>query len=79
MNANPVQLMIADELGPLEARAAFLAAAVGAIASLNDESRGAYVGRQALEGLCYWTQDLETMLRKLNELAEGKPCKGEGA
>lgn len=65
-----VPVEVIDELGPIEARAAFLAAAIGAIASLDDLNQGAWTHRNALLGLFYWTQDLEEMLRHVNELAQ---------
>ena len=67
-----VPVSVVDALPCIEARVAFLNAACGAFSSLDAMNFPAFSHRKAWEGLFYWLDDLETMLRRLNELAEGK-------
>ena len=58
---------VVDELPHMECRIAFLGAACGALAALDEASLDAMTGKRVWEGLFYWTQDLERMLREMNE------------
>ena len=58
---------VVDELPHVECRIAFLGAACGALAALDEASLDAMTGTSVWEGLFYWTQDLEKMLREMNE------------
>lgn len=62
-----VPVYVVDELPGVECRIAFLGAACGALSSLNENTLDAMTGKKVWEGLFYWTQDLEAMLRDLNE------------
>lgn len=64
-----VPVEVVDEMDRMESRVAFLCAACGAFSILNEEELDAMTGKKVWEGLFYWTQDLEDMLRWLNELA----------
>lgn len=63
-----VPVDVVDEMDRMESRVAFLCAACGAFSLLNEGDRDAMAGKKVWEGLFYWTQDLEEMLRRLNEL-----------
>lgn len=69
MNAIEVPVEVVDEMDRMECRIAFLGAACGAFSLLNEGDLDAMTGKKVWEGLFYWTQDLEDMLRRLNELA----------
>ena len=64
-----VPVAVADELPGVEARVAFLRAALCAIAEMGEDDAYAQTGPEVWRGLFFWTQDLEDMLRRLNELA----------
>ena len=64
-----VPVEVADELPGVEARVAFLRAAMCAIAEMGEDDLNAQTGPGVWRGLFFWTQDLEDMLRRLNELA----------
>ena len=64
-----VPVAVADELPGMEARVAFLRAAMCAIAEMEEDDLNAQTGPEVWRGLFHWTQDLEDMLRRLNELA----------
>lgn len=63
-----VPVEVADELFGVECRVAFLKAACFAVGELP-KGDFALVDGKAWQGLFYWTQDLEDMLRRLNEMA----------
>ena len=58
---------VVDELPGVECRIAFLGAACGAFSILNESDLNAMTSKKVWEGLFYWTQDLESMLREMNE------------
>ena len=58
---------VVDELPHVECRIAFLGAACGAFSILNESDLNAMTSKKVWEGLFYWTQDLEKMLREMNE------------
>ena len=62
-----VPVDVVDELPHVECRIAFLGAACGALAALDEASLDAMAGKRVWEGLFHWTQDLERMLREMNE------------
>lgn len=62
-----VPVDVVDEMDRMESRIAFLGAACGAFSILNESDLDAMAGKKVWEGLFYWTQDLEDMLRRLNE------------
>lgn len=62
-----VPVDVVDELPGVEYRIAFLGAACGALAALDEASLDAMTGKRVWEGLFHWTQDLERMLREMNE------------
>ena len=64
-----VPVDVVDELPGVECRVAFLRAAMCAIAEMKEDDLNAQTGPNVWRGLFYWTQDLEDMLRHLNELA----------
>lgn len=64
-----VPVAVAGELPGVEARVAFLRAAMCAIAEMGEDDLNAQAGPEVWRGLFHWTQDLEDMLRRLNELA----------
>ena len=66
-----VPVCVVDELPYIEARVAFLHAACGALSSLDESDLAAFARTKTWEGLFYWLDDLEVMLRRLNQLAEG--------
>ena len=67
MREVPVDVL--DEMDRMEARIAFLGAAICAISELGEGDQHAQTGPKVWQGLFYWTQDLEDILRRLNELA----------
>lgn len=60
-----VPVEVVDEMGRVECRVAFLSD-VFQIVSERPEDDPA-LSRKGLEGLFYWTQDLEEMVRRLNQ------------
>lgn len=64
----PVDVM--DELDRIECRVAFLSDVFLAVSEKPEDAVA--LSRKGWEGLVYWTQDLEDMLRRLNELANLK-------
>lgn len=64
-----VPVDVVDEMDRMEARVAFLRAAICAIAEMGEEDAHAQTGPEVWQGLFYWTQDLEDLLRRLNQLA----------
>lgn len=64
-----VPVEVVDEMDRIEARVAFLRAAMCAIAEMEEDDLNAQTGPEVWRGLFHWTQDLEDMLRRLNELA----------
>ncbi|WP_300733880.1 hypothetical protein [uncultured Desulfovibrio sp.] len=67
-----VPVAVADELPGVEARVAFLRAAMCAIAEMGEDDLNVQTGPEVWRGLLHWTQDLEDMLRRLNELANSE-------
>ena len=63
-----VPVEVVDELFGVECRASFLKVAVFALSELPEADFYAHGTSQAWRGLFYWTQDLEDMLRRLNEM-----------
>ena len=63
-----VPVDVVDEMDRMEARIAFLGAAICAISELGEDDQHAQTGPKVWQGLFYWTQDLEDMLRRLNEM-----------
>ena len=63
-----VPVEVADELFGAECRASFLKAAAFALSELPEADFHAHGTPKVWQGLFYWTQDLEDMLRRLNEL-----------
>ena len=66
--AHELPIVVADELFSLECRVAFLKTACFAVGELPHGDFG-LADAKAWQGLYYWTQDLEDMIRKMNELA----------
>lgn len=64
----PVEVL--DEMDRVEARVAFLSDVFQAVSERREEDLA--LSRKGLEGLFYWTQDLEDMLRRLNQRANPK-------
>ena len=64
-----VPVDVVDEMNRMESRIAFLGAAICAISELEEIDMHAQLGPEVWRGLFYWTQDLEDMLRRLNEMA----------
>lgn len=64
-----VPVEVADELFGVECRAAFLKVAAFALSELPEADFQAHSMPKVWQGLFYWTQDLEDMLRRLNEMA----------
>ena len=67
-----VPVDVVDEMDRMEARVAFLRAAMCAIAEMGEDDLNAQTGPEVWRGLFHWTQDLEDMLRRLNELANSE-------
>lgn len=65
MREVPVDVL--DEMDRVECRVAFLSDVFQVVSERPED--GFALSRKGLEGLFYWTQDLEDMLRRLNELA----------
>ena len=63
-----VPVDVVDERPRVECRIAFLGAAICAISELGEIDQHAQTGPKVWQGLFYWTQDLEDMLRRLNEM-----------
>ena len=61
-----VPVDVVDEMDRMEARVAFLSDVFLAISERPENDVA--LSRRGLEGLFYWTQDLEDMLRRLNEM-----------
>ena len=61
-----VPVDVVDEMDRMESRIAFLGAACGAFSILNESDLNAMTSKKVWEGLFYWTQDLESMLRGMN-------------
>lgn len=64
-----VPVEVVDELWGVECRVAFLKTAICALSELGENDYPALTGQKTWQGLFYWTQDLEDLLRRLNELA----------
>lgn len=62
-----VSVDVVDEMLRIEYRVAFLSDAFLALSERPNHD--ITLSRKGLEGLFYWTQDLEDMLRRLNALA----------
>lgn len=60
---------VTDELWGVECRVAFLKAAICALSELEEGDLHAQTAPKTWQGLFYWTQDLEDLLRRLNDLA----------
>ena len=58
---------VLDEMDRMEARVAFLSDVFQVVSERSEDDCA--LSRRGLEGLFYWTQDLENMLRRLNQLA----------
>lgn len=65
MREVPVDVL--DEMDRVECRGAFLSDVFQVVSERPED--GFALSRKGLEGLFYWTQDLEDMLRRLNQLA----------
>ena len=66
--AHEIPVEVADVLFSLECRVTFLKTACFAVGELP-KGDFALADGKAWQGLYYWTQDLEDMIRKMNELA----------
>lgn len=64
MREVPVDVL--DEMDRMEARVAFLSDVFQVVSERPEDDLA--LSRRGLEGLFYWTQDLEGMLRRLNEM-----------
>ena len=62
-----VPVEVVDEMDRMEARVAFLSDVFQVVSERPEDDLA--LSRKGLEGLFYWTQDLENMLRRLNQLA----------
>lgn len=60
-----VPVEVVDEMERVEARVAFLSDVFQVVSERPEEDLA--LSRKGLEGLFYWTQDLEMMLRRLNQ------------
>lgn len=58
---------VLDEIDRMEARVAFLSDIFQVVSERPEDDLA--LSRRGLEGLFYWTQDLEGILRRLNQLA----------
>lgn len=58
---------VLDEMDRVECRVAFLSAVFQVVSERPEDDFA--LSRKGLEGLFYWTQDLEDMLRRLNQRA----------
>ncbi len=65
MREVPVDVL--DEMDRMERRVAFLSDVFLVISERSEDETT--LSNKGWEGLLYWTQDLEGMLRRLNELA----------
>ena len=61
-----VPVEVVDEMDRMEARVAFLSDVFQVVSERPEDNLA--LSRRGLEGLFYWTQDLEGMLRRLNEM-----------
>lgn len=60
-----VPVEVVDEMGRVEARVAFLSDVFQVVSERPEDDPA--LSRKGLEGLFYWTQDLEEMVRRLNQ------------
>ena len=60
-----VPVEVVDEMDRIEARVAFLSDVFQVVSERSEDDCA--LSRRGLEGLFYWTQDLENMLRRLNQ------------
>lgn len=60
-----VPVEVVDEMGRVECRVAFLSDVFQVVSERPEDDLA--LSRKGLEGLFYWTQDLEEMLRRLNQ------------
>ena len=58
---------VVDEIDRMECRVAFLSDVFLAVSERPEDALA--LSRKGWQGLFYWTQDLEDMLRRLNKLA----------
>lgn len=66
MNAmREVPVEVVDEMERMEARVAFLSDVFQVVSERPEDDPA--LSRKGLEGLFYWTQDLEEMVRRLNQ------------
>lgn len=65
MREVPVEVL--DEMERMEARVAFLSDVFQVVSERPEDDL--VLSRKGLEGLFYWTQDLEGILRRLNQRA----------
>lgn len=65
MREVPVEVL--DEMDRMEARVAFLSDVFQVVSERPEDDL--VLSRKGLEGLFYWTQDLEGILRRLNQRA----------
>lgn len=56
---------VVDEMERVEARVAFLSDVFQVVSERPEDDPA--LSRKGLEGLFYWTQDLEEMVRRLNQ------------
>lgn len=63
MREVPVEVL--DEMERMEARVAFLSDVFQVVSERPEDDLA--LSRKGLEGLFYWTQDLEEMVRRLNQ------------
>jgi len=68
MREVPVDVL--DEMDRVECRVAFLSDVFQVVSERPEDDFA--LSRKGLEGLFYWTQDLEGVLRRLNELVNSK-------
>ena len=61
-----VPVDVVDEMDRVECRVAFLSDVFRVVSEKPEDDLA--LSRKGLEGLFYWTQDLEDMLRRLNEM-----------
>lgn len=60
-----VPVEVVDEMERVEARVAFLSDVFQVVSERPEDDPA--LSRKGLEGLFYWTQDLEEMVRRLNQ------------
>lgn len=61
---------VLDEMDRMEARVAFLSDVFQVVSERPEDDFA--LSRRGLEGLFYWTHDLEGMLRRLNEMVNSE-------